>query len=84
MYKQLKSTDYNKISIWLTQLCKEYKNKNLGVLNSAKVNKVYMLGEYDYIFKNGTLNNVRNNKYNTIIIKKGCGHLCHLESKFYF
>lgn len=84
MYKQLKFTDYNKVSIWLTKLCEEYKNKNLDVLNSAKVNKVYMLGEYDYIFKNGTLKNVRNNKYNTIIIKKGCGHLCHLESKFYF
>lgn len=84
MYDHLKLTDYNKVSIWLTKLCNEYKNKRLGVLNTSTVNKVYVLGEYDYIFKNGTLKNVIENKYNTINVQKGCGHLCHLETEILF
>ena len=79
MYKHLRLTDYKIISKWLTELCNEYKNKDFEILNSSEIEKVYVLGEYDYIFKKGTTENVKENRFNKIIIKKDCGHLCHLE-----
>lgn len=83
MYESLKETDYTKVSKWLTELGKEYKHNDFSLLNKSKVQKVYLFGEKDYIFKTGGIKNINNNKYNKIIIKKGCGHLCHLETELH-
>lgn len=81
IYEHLKISDYKKLSVWLTKLCEEFKNNDYTLLNEAKVNKVYILGEEDYIFKNATLKNINENKYNSIIIKKKSCHLCHLQTR---
>ncbi len=79
MYKQLKTADYKKLSIWLSKLCEDFKVKDYTLLNNSKVDKCYLLGEEDYIFKKATINNIIDSKYNVVTINKNCGHLCHLE-----
>ncbi len=83
MYEMLEDANYKIIAQWLTKLEKEYTKKDLNVLNKSKVSKIYMVGSKDYIFKNGVVKNINNNKYNEIILKKECGHLCHLETKIF-
>ena len=81
MYEHLKLTDYNILSKWLTKLAQEFNNKDFKVLNEINIPKTYIFGSEDYIFKNGTINNINNNAYNKIIVKENCGHLCHLETE---
>ncbi len=80
MYDMLRKSNYNILSIWLGLLNNEYKCKNFDTLNNSNIDKYYILGDKDYIFKNGTINNIKENEYNKVIIEKNCGHLCHLET----
>jgi len=70
MYEQLKTAKYKTISTWLTKLCEEFKLNNYIVLNNTSVDKKYIFGEEDYIFKNATMKNIEKNKYNEIIVMK--------------
>lgn len=79
MYGQLKEANYKKLSIWLEKLCEEFESKDFTLLNNVNVEKKYILGEEDYIFKNSTIKNIDINKYNKVIINEKTGHLCHLE-----
>lgn len=80
MYDMLRKSNYKILSMWLGILNKEYKSKNFDTLNNSNVDKYYILGDKDYIFKNGTIKNIKENENNRIIIEKKCGHLCHLET----
>lgn len=79
MYEHLKYIDRKKISQWLSALCNEMTKKDFNVLNNTDILKIYIIGENDYVFKNGVVKNITENKYNNIIIKESVGHLCHLE-----
>jgi len=76
-----KNTNKNTIKKWLELMVKEYSKNDFICLNKIEVQKKYIIGEKDFVFKSGVTKNIQNNEYNNIEILKNVGHLCHLERK---
>lgn len=81
MLEYTKFVNKNSIALWLDLMNKEYLHGMDKKLSKININKIYYIGEKDYVFKSYVVKNIKNDINNSIIILKDCSHLCHLENE---